>query len=191
MREGIAQGRFHLIHKGHVEYLLACKERCDFLYVGISDCDPQRSYFSRRHDEAVDRGPAPYRSLQDPIFPFTFYERMHMIRHTLAEEGISPAEFAVVPFPVHTPELLKYYVPTNAAMYVTIYDEWGERKTSLFAELGFTVEVLWRRSMAERFTTATEVRERMRSNQPWEHLVPTGVAHYLQQSGLCQVLQKL
>lgn len=191
MREGIAQGRFHLIHKGHVEYLLAAKERCDFLYIGVSDCDPERAYFSAHYDVLKDTTREPFRSLHDPVFVFTFQERMQMIRHTLLGEGVSADQFAVVPFPIHVPNLLKYYIPQHATMFVTIYDAWGEHKVRLFEQMGYPVDVLWRRTMAERFTTATEVRRRLQQGEAWESLVPEGVAAYLKNSGLSETLRQV
>lgn len=32
---GYTSGVFDLLHKGHINYLNLCKEKCDFLYVGV------------------------------------------------------------------------------------------------------------------------------------------------------------
>lgn len=171
---GAAQGRFHLIHHGHMEYLLECKKRCEFLFIGISDCDPQNAYFHNSYEDSGSN--EVYRSLDNPVYPFTYFERAMMITEAMAGEGIDRSEFITVPFPVHFPHLLKYYVPQEAMVFITIYDEWGEGKPDLFRSLGYDTEVLWRRSMDERFTTATFAREQLSSGEDLSGLVPDGTA---------------
>lgn len=179
---GVAQGRFHMIHWGHMEYLLECKKRCGFLFVGISDPDPANGYFYQTYKD--DGTNSVYRSLNDPIYTFTYFERALMITEALAGEGVPRDEFTVVPFPVHFPHLIKYYVPQEAVIYITVYDPWGEGKPSLFSSLGYETEVLWRRSMEERFTTATEVRRRISAGEDYSGLVPEGVHRVMKQFGL-------
>jgi len=180
---GAAQGRFHMIHWGHMEYLLECKNKCDFLYIGISDCDPQNAYFHKRYKDNGSNDV--YRSLKEPaIYTFTFFERARMITEAMALEGVDRSEFTVVPFPVHFPHLLKYYVPQEAVIYITVYDEWGEGKPSLFGSLGYETDLLWRRTMDERFTTATEVRRRMAKGEDYSELIPKGVLKVIKEYDL-------
>ncbi|WP_022851322.1 nicotinamide mononucleotide adenylyltransferase [Limisalsivibrio acetivorans] len=188
-RLGLAQGRFHVIHKGHMEYLLACAERCDFLFIGISDPDPSRAYFSRSIDYKDDPAEAePYITLEEPrLYALTYYERAMMIQAALAEEGIGAERIMTVPFPVHRMNLIKYYVPKSATVYVTIYDEWGEQKVDIFRKVGYEVEILWRRSMAERFTTATEVRRLIKAgDESWKELVPPAVVKIAEELGVAE-----
>jgi len=185
---GAAQGRFHMIHWGHMEYLLECKKRCDFLYIGVSDCDPSNAYF---HESYLDDGSNEiFRSNCEPIYTFTYFERAEMISEALAEEGISRDEFMVVPFPVHFPNLLKYYLPQEAVIYVTVYDPWGEGKPALFEALGYKTETLWKRTMDERFTTATEVRRRLENGEDYSELVPAGAAKVIRKFNLNTKLKK-
>src|SRR5208337_5661899 len=101
---GIAQGRFQVIHKGHMEYLLAAKERSDYLIIGISDPDPTRSFFSMDLDK--DDPVEPFRDLGETSYFFTYFERFMMIRDALIEAGIERGSFDIVPFPVHFPKLM-------------------------------------------------------------------------------------
>lgn len=181
-RIGAAQGRFHMIHWGHMEYLLECKKRCEFLFIGVSDCDPANGYFHRQYKD--DGTNNVFRSLDNPIYTFTYFERALMITEAMAGEGVPRDEFMVVPFPVHFPYLLKYYVPQEAVIYITVYDEWGEGKPALFGSLGYQTELLWRRTMDERFTTATEVRRRVADREDYCSLVPQGVLKVLREYGL-------
>jgi hypothetical protein len=67
-------------------------------------------------------------------------------------------------------------------VFITIYDAWGDEKARRLTALGFDVEILWRRSMTERFTTGATVRTLMRQGQSWQFLVPKGVVQYFERS---------
>ncbi len=191
---GIAQGRFHIIHWGHMEYLLKAKELCEYLIIGITDCDPERSYF--KYNEKIhyfDKNNLliPFRSIENPVFPFTFYDRMKMIKDSLISEGIRANEFDIVPFPIHKIYILKYYIPLKATIFATIYDEWGRKKVKMFKNMGFNVKILWERDMSTRFTTGSEVRKRILENKEWKNLVPFPVYIYIKENKLDEVLKKI
>lgn len=95
-----------------------------------------------------------------------------MVTSCFKAEGIAPDTYAVVPFPINRPDLLQYYAPPSAVYFMTIYDEWSEAKRHTLLELGLTVEIMWKRTDAERLTSGTEVRRLIRNGQGWEHLVP-------------------
>ena len=182
IRTGIAQGRFHIIHWGHVEYLLKAKEECEYLVVGVTDCDTERAYFNYSEDIAkydLENLLKPYRRFDNPIFPFTFYDRMKMIKDSLIERGINPLKFDIVPFPVHKLHFVKYYIPSDSVILATVYDDWGRKKIEMFENMGFKVKILWERTLDERFTTGTEVRRRITEGEQWKHLVPPSVYEYI------------
>ncbi len=184
---GIAQGRFHIIHWGHIEYLLKAKEVSEHLVIGVTDCDPERAYFEYSEDiKNFDQNNLlkPYRSFDLPIFPFTFYDRAQMIKRAIIDEGVNPSEFDIVPFPIHTPNILKYYIPLDGVILATIYDEWGERKIDIFKKMGFNVQILWRRGMETRFTTGSEVRRRIKNGENWKNLVPDSVHKYISEKNI-------
>lgn len=187
---GLAQGRFHIVHYGHVEYLLESKKRCKKLLIGITDPDPERSYFLYKDIKISDeRCKYPFRSIENPVFPFTFYERKEMIKLTMMENNINLSEFEIVPLPIHKPYLIKYYAPLNAVVFLTIYDEWGRKKLDIFKELGYKTEVLWERSLEDRFTTGTIVREKIVKNDNWKELVPSSVYEYIVKNNLDKILR--
>ena len=168
---GVIHGRFQPLHLGHMEYLLAGKKRCKFLIIGITNPDPGMT---------ADHPANPQRSL--PVSnPFTFHERLLMVRESLLEAGIRRNEFDIVPFPINYPEMLKYYVPMDARFFVTIYDEWGRAKVALFHSLGLDVEVMWERAASERLTSSTEVRRLIGTGGEWQHLVPPAVVRIIQE----------
>lgn len=178
---GVIHGRFQIVHNDHVKYLLAGKARCDFLFVGITNPDPSHT----KKDAAGGNRSEPFAN------PLTYFERFLMVRSALLAEGVAHDEFAIVPFPINFPELYGYYVPLDATFYLTIYDEWGEKKLSLFESLGLKTEILWRRGLAEKGLTATDVRRSIREGGRWEKLVPPEVARYINEMNLVERLVKL
>ncbi|MEW6291170.1 MAG: nicotinate-nucleotide adenylyltransferase [Thermodesulfobacteriota bacterium] len=172
-KTGVIHGRFQLLHNDHLKYLLAGKERCEHLVVGITNPDPTLT-----KEDAAD----PARSSRESN-PFTYFERYCMVRDALADEGLRD-EISIVPFPINFPELYHYYLPMQATFFLTIYDEWGEKKLRLFKELGLATEILWRRPRADKGLSATEIRQKMMNGEPWEDLVPPAVARLVQRFAL-------
>ena len=172
-KTGVIHGRFQLLHSDHLKYLLAGKERCEHLVVGITNPDPTLT----RGDFAD-----PARSSRESN-PFTYFERYCMVRDALADEGLRD-EISIVPFPINFPELYHYYLPMQANFFLTIYDEWGKKKLRLFKELGLATEILWHRSLAGKGLSATEIRQKMINGEPWEDLVPPAVARLVQRFAL-------
>jgi len=167
-KTGVIHGRFQLLHNDHMKYLLAGKERCEHLVVGITNPDPSLT----RADPAD-----PGRSSREAN-PFTYFERYCMVRDALADEGLRD-EISIVPFPINFPELYHYYLPMQATFFLTIYDEWGEKKLQMFNAMGLATEILWRRPRSAKGLSATEIRRKMINGGPWEDLVPPAVARLM------------
>ncbi len=178
---GVIHGRFQVVHNDHVRYLLAGKRLCRHLVVGITNPDP---LLTRNEDSDLKRsGP-----LANPL---TYYERYILIRSTLAESGLNPDEFSVVPLPISLPELYQYYVPMDAVFYLSIYDEWGRRKLGYFQSLGLKTHVLRNVPIAEKGISGSDVRNRMLMGEPWEHLVPQAVSALLKHWDIPARLRKI
>ncbi|WP_043637458.1 nicotinate-nucleotide adenylyltransferase [Desulfovibrio sp. TomC] len=169
--QAVIHGRFQVLHNDHLRYLLAGKALCDRLVIGVTNPDPSHT----RHDPAD-----PLRSLESSN-PLTYFERAQLLHAVLAEAGLSPQEFFVVPFPINLPELYRHYVPLDALFLVSIYDEWGRRKLKYFESLTLHTHVLWEVPPEDKGLSATEVRRRMGAGEPWEHLVPPAAAGLLRQ----------
>ena len=82
---GVIHGRFQILHNDHLTYLLAGKQRCHHLVIGITNPDPVHT-----SEESAD----PDRGRPDAN-PLTYYERLVMIRAALVEAGVE-RESAVV-----------------------------------------------------------------------------------------------
>jgi cytidyltransferase-like protein len=178
---GVIHGRFQGLHYGHMEYLLEGKKRCNFLYIGITNPDPG---MTKENIADLKRS-----KIEEN--PFTFYERMIMLRDAMIESGVNRNEFEIVPFPINYPEMIKYYVPMNALFFVTIYDEWGKHKLKTLNELGVKTDLMWTRTLEERFTTGKDVRKLIAADEEWEHLVPKSVCAYIKNNQLDARIKKL
>jgi nicotinamide mononucleotide adenylyltransferase len=178
---GVAHGRFQIFHNDHLKYLQAAKARCRHLVVAITNPDPTLTKF----DPADPGRSSPARN------PLSYYERYRIIKRALQQQDWSPEEFSIVPLPINFPDLYHYYVPLTATFFLTIYDDWGERKLQMFQSLGLSTEVLWRRPLAKKGLTGTEIRRLMVLQDDWVHLVPPGAAEMLMLFNIPQRLEKL
>jgi nicotinamide-nucleotide adenylyltransferase len=180
-KTGVIHGRFQILHNDHLKYLLAGKARCKHLVVGITNPDPTLT----AHDSA-----APERGDQ-AANPLTYFERYTMVTAALLETKVAHETFSVVPFPINFPELYQYYVPLDAVFFMTIYDQWGRRKRELFSTMGLRVEILWEKPLAQKGLTASEIRKRLISGEPWEHLVPPAICRLIKDWNLKERLREL
>jgi len=178
---GVIHGRFQVLHNDHMKYLMAGKDRCHHLVVGITNPDPTLT----RPDPAD-----PDRS--DPLSnPLTYFERYIILHEAFHEAGVNSGEFSIVPLPINFPELYGHYVPLHATFFLTIYDAWGRRKAEIFRELGLKTEVLWERPPEHKGLSAAEVRLLMAQGKPWESLVPPSTVLLLKQWNIPERLRKL
>jgi cytidyltransferase-like protein len=157
-------GRFQPFHNGHLEYLRGAAARSDEVFVGITNPDPLRV-----KEEPSD----PLRHLPESN-PFTYAERLLMIKAVAADEGI-PVH--VIPFPVNEPELWSAYVPEGVTQYLRLFSEWGGTKLERMREAGYEVVIL--DEGREKDVSGSDVREALRSGGDWEVLVPPGVARVI------------
>ncbi|WP_045211070.1 nicotinate-nucleotide adenylyltransferase [Desulfonatronovibrio magnus] len=163
---GVIHGRFQVLHNDHLKYLMAGKELCHHLIVGITNPDPVLT-----SDVDVD----PKRS-ESAANPMTYYERMVMVREVLLEAGVNYDQLSIVPFPITRPDLYRYYVPLDAVFFLSIYDDWGRKKLSHFKSLGLDTHVLWEVPPEQKGLSSTDIRGLMAEQKPWEHLVPQATA---------------
>ncbi len=178
---GVIHGRFQVLHNDHVKYLLAGKHLCNHLIVGITNPDPSLTRDSKAN---------PHRSTSIAN-PLTYYERYLMLQAALLEQGLKYSEFAIVPFPINVPELLKYYVPLKAVFFLTIYDDWGRQKKQFFESLGLKIHVLWEVKIENKGLSSSDIREDMINDKQWEHYLPISVARLMKDWGISKRLKNL
>jgi len=157
-------GRFQPFHNGHLEYLAGAAERSDEVFVGITNPDPRRI-----KEEPSD----PLRHLPESN-PWSYVERMLMVKGAAADLGLEPTRVHVIPFPVNEPELWPAYVPDGVTQYIRLFSEWGGTKIDRMREAGYEVVVL--DDGIEKNVSGADVRRALREGGDWEALVPPAVA---------------
>ncbi len=163
---GVIHGRFQVLHNDHLAYLLAGKDECEHLVVGITNPDPSQT---AKDDTDPERS--------DPrANPLSYFERLLLVKCALVDAGLGEADLSVTPLPINFPEHYSAYVPMQATFFLTIYDQWGQRKLEYFHSLGLTTKVLWERSPEMKGISGSHIRQAMAAGQPWEHLVPESTA---------------
>jgi nicotinamide-nucleotide adenylyltransferase len=162
-------GRFQPFHRGHLEYMRGASERCDELWVGITNPDP-----TRVKPEESD----PARHLPESN-PYTYGERLLMVKAAAADLELDAERLHVIPFPVNEPDLWPAYVPDGVIQYLRLFSEWGGKKLERLRVAGYEVVIL--DEGAEKELSGADVREALRSGADWEALVPPGVARILRE----------
>jgi cytidyltransferase-like protein len=157
-------GRFQPFHRGHLEYMRGAAERCDELWVGITNPDPARVL-----PEASD----PARHLPESN-PYSYDERLLMVKAAAGELELDPCRVHVIPFPVNEPNLWNAYVPEGITQYLRLFSAWGGEKQERLLAAGYEVVIL--DDGAEKQISGADVREALRSGADWESLVTPGVA---------------
>jgi cytidyltransferase-like protein len=160
-------GRFQPFHNGHLEYLQGAAERSDEVVVGITNPDP-----TRIRPEPDD----PLRHLPESN-PYSYFERLLMVKAAAADLRLDPSKVHVIPFPVNEPELWPAYVPPGVTQYVRLFSDWGGTKLERLRAAGYEVVVL--DEGARKDVSGAGVRTALREGRDWEALVPPGVARVI------------
>ena len=160
-------GRFQPFHLGHLEYLRGAAERSDEVFVGITNPDP-----ARVRPEPSD----PARHLPESN-PWSYAERMLMVKAAALDLGLDLASVHQIPFPVNEPELWPAYVPAGVTQYIRLFSDWGGTKLDRLRDAGYEVFVL--NEGAEKEISGADVREALRAGGDWQALVPPGVARVI------------
>lgn len=168
---GCAHGRFQPFHNGHLEYVAAAKQRCAFLWIGLTQ-------FNIRH-LAPSQEAAHRQALSSN--PFTYWQRVGMIEAALLELSVPRSEFGFSPFPIENPSLLPDFIGLEVFQFTTIVEEWNREKVNRLKRQGYAVEVLWERT--EKTPTGQQVRKLISDgDDSWRKLVPPAVAGFIRQN---------
>jgi nicotinamide-nucleotide adenylyltransferase len=166
---GMIHGRFQPFHLGHLEYLRGASEHCDEVFVGITNPDP-----TRIRSEPSD----PARHLPESN-PWTYAERLLMVKAAARGLGLDLQRVHVIPFPVNEPELWPAYVPEGVTHYLRLFSEWGGTKLERLQDAGYEVVVL--DQGAEKEISGAGVRAALCEGRDWELYVPPGVAQVIRE----------
>ena len=177
---GSVHGRFQPFHNEHLEYALAAKDRCDFLWIGITKYDITPSEFTPlgRPRERPENN------------PLTYFERISIIAEALVDAGIAKGSFAFVPFPIETPQRLPEFMPTSVPCFTTVCEDWNKEKIHILRGYGYTVNVLWERT--KKLVSGGEIRaDIIKGGTAWRSMVPAATARALDTLNIHDRLIKL
>lgn len=167
--ESSVHGRFQPLHKGHLNYLLAAKEYCDFLWVGITQCNVNLLLESPNDPHRQER-------IHNPL---TYFERVEMITNVLLDNRLKLDEFDIVPFPIEAPDSLQAFLPTTVPIFTTINDDWNKHKIKVLKERGYKVIILWE-DRAKIFN-GIRIRELIYAgDESWKQQVPPATIHIIE-----------
>ena len=162
-KNGVVFGRFQPVHKGHIEHLLTAKDNCSHLFVGITNPDPlmtKEDYANKDRSKSINN-------------PFTYYERSKMVEDLFISSNISHNEFTIVPFPLHSASILKYYCPLDSTFYISIYETWGIRKQKILESYNLNVNVMFNNPDANRKISGSNIRKLiLEQDDSWKNQVP-------------------
>ena len=140
---GLFIGRFQPFHLGHLKAIKESAQKVDVLWIGIGSIDTQNKEN-----------------------PFTFRERVWMIRMVLGIEKISNYRiFGIKDYPDDQIWIEKIFARTGLIDIVFTGNDWT---ATCFTQEGQRVEMI---SLLEGIS-ATKVREKLRTNMSYKEMVP-------------------
>lgn len=145
--KALTVGRFQPFHIGHLRALGYISNREEYVIIGIGSS--QESFTTEN--------------------PFTADEREEMIRNSLR---IDRERYTIVKIPdINDDTLWVEHVKKLTPEFNVVYTN-GELEKKLFSDAGFNVR---NTPFFEREKySATNIRDRIINNKPWEHLIPEG-----------------
>ena len=118
----------------------------------------------------------------DPLAnPLTYFERYQLVKAVLTDQGLQQEAYSIVPLPINLPERYHHYVPMEAVFFLSIYDDWGERKRHYFESLGLRTHIIRRVPSQEKGISATDIRNAMHFDNDWAQWVPPAARRLLTQ----------
>lgn len=173
MNKGMILGRFQIFHNGHKRYLMEAMKHCEYILIGITNPDPLKM-------KKTETAPHRNQKLSNPL---TYYERMKMIQGVCEELKIDKENYDIVPIPLDMPEVIKYYIPNNILIMMTIHDEWSLEKKERLEKQGYSVKILFNEYGREKLSS-TFIRGLIREKQDYSLYVPRSVYQYLEKNKL-------
>jgi nicotinamide-nucleotide adenylyltransferase len=158
-------GRFQPFHLGHLFLLQQLKEHYQELIIGIG---------SSQYHDTYDN-------------PFSEQERCQMITQSLEEADIKDYRIVSIPDIHDPPHWVDHVCSIVSDFDVVITNNPITKK--LFSQKGYTVEGT--RYFNRKEYSGKEIRRRITTDTPWEHLVPSAVSAYIHRIGGIQRLKGL
>jgi cytidyltransferase-like protein len=172
IKTGCVHGRFQPPHTGHLQYILKAKDRCNFLYIGITQPDIK---------DLTNCEEKPYRGLIDNN-PLTYDERSIAIKKMLAPRNlIEGRDYVIIRYDVDNKEYLKKYINHDWIQYSTRIEKWNVYKNEILLGLGYRVDIVAEEREISN-VSGTNIRSLAKNNdQRYKEMVTKEVAAYLEE----------
>lgn len=168
VKNGVFYGRFQPFHKGHLNAVTLCLERCETLYIGIRIFETMTNFDLTQIKKSSEEN------------PFTFEERMRMIKESLIDAKIDLKRVNIIPFPLENPEKWYEFIPKDTVHFRIGVSDWDEERIRTFERSGLNIMTL---PIYEKNITAEEIRKRIVQNRNWKDSVPAGTAKVIEEIG--------
>ena len=154
---GILIGRMQPVHNGHMQIIDSILEEVDEIIIGIGSAQLSHSIKN----------------------PFTAGERVVMINQALADRGINPSQYYIIPMQdinfnalwvshvkMLTPPFTKVYSGNNLVKQLFLEEGYEVRQPPLYDRLQLS---------------GTEVRRRIIEGENWQELVPNATVNLIKE----------
>jgi len=160
-------GRFQPFHVDHLELVRHALGLAAQVLIGITNPDPAAR---------VAHAASAHRHLADAN-PFSYAQRARLVEAALRADGVAAGRFRIVPFPLEEPSHWPALLPPGSPQLVRVFSDWEREKARRFAAAGYP-PLLLQGDPATR-VSATDIRRRLATGEPWQQQVPTGARELL------------
>ncbi|MBK6598693.1 MAG: adenylyltransferase/cytidyltransferase family protein [Proteobacteria bacterium] len=163
----VITGRFQPFHNDHLQLVQFALGRAARVVIGITNADPaaRQAHPTNAHRHLARAN------------PFSYEERKQLIAAALAAAAIPASRYEIVAFPLDEPAAWPAIVPPGAAQIVRVFSDWEREKVRRFESAGYLTVVL-EGDLARRIS-ATDIRQALAQDKPWQHWVPPGTRELL------------
>lgn len=180
IKNGIVHGRFQPPHNGHIRYLLGALTRAEHLTIGI--CTPEFC-----SDEVAQATGFP---CTEALNPFSYTERVEMIKAALEEAGVARDRYSFIPFPSDYRDI-GTLVPKDTIFMMSVTSPSDEKKIDYLRSLGYQAETVMTIPETESRERSGAVRRIAAESGDWQSMVPPAIAGYIREHYLEQKLSGL
>jgi len=175
---GYYHGRFQPFHKGHLEMVKAMLKEHEEIIIGISNPFRSKAVFTDEESLELKNTINKETRLKENN-PWTYWQRILMIRQSLRYEKIDLARIIIIPNMRFSGfDLNEVNFPKNLCVVWTMPSQ-THNKIILdnYVKEGWEVKIA---DIKERITSGTEIRKMIKNNKAgWEQSVPKGTAEII------------
>jgi nicotinamide mononucleotide adenylyltransferase len=155
-------GRFQPPHRDHLCLLRQAAAGGTQLVVALTNPYPssRRRFVQSTHRHRADAN------------PFSFLERVDLLRAALAADGLTAERYMIVPFDLAAPETWPHLVPLHATQFVALKAEWERAKLELLAGAGYRTRALDAEQVGSLSSSAVREALSAGARGVWTEMVP-------------------